>query len=106
MDLEELELELIDHGVEEVFEDENQKDLFDDYKKLFESDKEVLIRNQFHVSDSVLKKQKQISFNILVSSSVKGAPASPSIQQAPLHADKLHTKSFSIMSSETIVFPN
>ncbi len=44
---------------EEVFEDEDQKDLFDDYKKLFESDKEVLIRNQFHVSDTVLKKQKQ-----------------------------------------------
>ena len=44
---------------EEVFEDEDQKDLFDDYKKLFESDREVLIRNQFHVSESVLKKQKQ-----------------------------------------------
>ena len=28
-------------------------------KKLFETDKEVLIRNQFHVSESVLKKQKQ-----------------------------------------------
>jgi len=44
---------------EEVFVDEDQKNLFDDYKKLFETDKEVLIRNQFHVSDSVLKKQKQ-----------------------------------------------
>ena len=44
---------------EEVFEDEDQKNLFDDYKKLFESDKEMLIRNQFHVSEAVLKKQKQ-----------------------------------------------
>lgn len=44
---------------EEVFEDEDQKNLFDEYKKLFESDKEVLIRNQFHVSEAVLKKQKQ-----------------------------------------------
>ncbi len=44
---------------EEVFEDEDQKNMFDDYKKLFETDKETLIRNQFHVSDSVLKKQKQ-----------------------------------------------
>ena len=38
---------------EEVFEDEDQKNLFDDYKKLFETDKETLIRNQFQ------KKQKQ-----------------------------------------------
>lgn len=44
---------------EEVFEDEDQKGLFDDYKKLYEGEKEVLIRNQFHVSDSVLKKQKK-----------------------------------------------
>ncbi len=44
---------------EEVFEDEDQKGLFDDYKKLYEGEKEVLIRNQFHVSESVLKKQKK-----------------------------------------------
>jgi len=44
---------------EEVFEDETQRDLFDDYKKIFESDRDVLIRNQFHVSETVLKKQKQ-----------------------------------------------
>lgn len=44
---------------EEVFEDEKQKVLFDDYKKIFESEKDVLVRNQFHVSDVVLKKQKQ-----------------------------------------------
>lgn len=44
---------------EKVLEDEAQQDLFDDYKKLYETDKEVLIRNQFHVSEAVLKKQKQ-----------------------------------------------
>jgi len=44
---------------ENVFDDEDQKDLFDDYKKLYENEKELLIRNQFHVSESVLKKQKQ-----------------------------------------------
>jgi hypothetical protein len=44
---------------ENVFDDEDQKGLFDDYKKLYESEKDLLIRNQFHVSESVLKKQKQ-----------------------------------------------
>ena len=29
------------------------------YKKVFESEKDVLVRNQFHVSEIVLKKQKQ-----------------------------------------------
>lgn len=42
-----------------VFDDEDQKALFDDYKKLYEGEKDVLIRNQFHVSEAVLKKQKQ-----------------------------------------------
>ena len=44
---------------EEVFDVEEQKELFDDYKKRYESDREILIMNQFHVSDTVLKKQKQ-----------------------------------------------
>ena len=44
---------------DEVFEKEEQKELFDDYKKVFESEKDVLVRNQFHVSDIVVKKQKQ-----------------------------------------------
>ena len=35
------------------------KTLFDDYKKDFETEKAVLIRNQFDVSEIVLKKQKQ-----------------------------------------------
>ncbi len=44
---------------DEVFEIEEQKELFDDYKKVYESDNDVLVRNQFHVSDVVVKKQKQ-----------------------------------------------
>ena len=44
---------------EEVFEDEQHKTLFEDYKKDFETDHNVLIRNQFDVSELVLKKQKQ-----------------------------------------------
>ena len=41
-----------------------------------------------------------------VSSSVTGAPASPSMQQMPLHADKLQTNSSSIKDSETKAFPS
>ncbi|NLP58856.1 nucleoid-associated protein [Lutibacter sp. B1] len=44
---------------EEIFEEDNQKILFDDYKKQFETLNDVLVRNQFAVSDIVLKKQKQ-----------------------------------------------
>ncbi|WP_298288693.1 nucleoid-associated protein [uncultured Lutibacter sp.] len=45
---------------EEVFEeDDNQKALFDNYKKKFEEINDVLVRNQFAISDIVLKKQKQ-----------------------------------------------
>ncbi|PCH53063.1 MAG: hypothetical protein COC22_03225 [Flavobacteriaceae bacterium] len=45
---------------EEIFEeDEERKTLFDTYKKQFEEENDVLVRNQFAVSDVVLKKQKQ-----------------------------------------------
>lgn len=45
---------------EEIFEEnEEHKTLFDDYKKEFETVNDVLVRNQFAVSDIVLKKQKQ-----------------------------------------------
>jgi len=45
---------------EEVFEEnEDFKPLFDDYKKKFEEINDVLVRNQFAISDIVLKKQKQ-----------------------------------------------
>jgi len=45
---------------EEVFnQNEDFIPLFDDYKKQFETVNNVLVRNQFAVSDIVLKKQKQ-----------------------------------------------
>ncbi len=44
---------------DDVFEEEDHIQLFEDYKKTFESDNNVLIRNQFDVSEVVLKKQKQ-----------------------------------------------
>ena len=40
-------------------ENEEQKEYFDDYKKQFETDNDVLVRNQFGVSEIVVKKQKQ-----------------------------------------------
>lgn len=44
---------------EELFEEDKQKDMFEDYKKHFETLNDVLIRNNFEVSDVVLKKEKQ-----------------------------------------------
>jgi len=44
---------------EEIFEDEKHKSLFDDYKKTFESEQDVLIRNQFDVVEAVVKKEKR-----------------------------------------------
>ena len=44
---------------EQLFEEEKQKELFDEYKKDFETEHQTLVRNQFHVSDIVVKKQKQ-----------------------------------------------
>jgi hypothetical protein len=44
---------------DEMFEEEKQKDMFEDYKKHFETLNDVLIRNNFEVSDVVLKKEKQ-----------------------------------------------
>lgn len=50
----------IENFKEEIFdENEDVKPLFDDYKKQFEDLNNVLIRNQFAISDKVLKKQKQ-----------------------------------------------
>ena len=44
---------------EDIFEEEERIQLFEDYKKTYESDHNVVIRNQFDVSEVVLKKQKQ-----------------------------------------------
>ena len=49
----------IDTFKEEVFEEEDKIQLFEDYKKVYETDNKVLIRNQFDVSEIALKKQKQ-----------------------------------------------
>lgn len=43
---------------EDVFNEDNHKDLFEDYKKHYETLNEVLIRNNFDVSGVVLKKEK------------------------------------------------
>lgn len=44
---------------EDVFDEEDQIELFEAYKKSYEAENKVLIRNQFDVSERVLKKQKQ-----------------------------------------------
>ncbi|MFD1315477.1 nucleoid-associated protein [Namhaeicola litoreus] len=36
-----------------------QEDLFDEFKKNYENDREMVVLNQFHVSELVVKKQKQ-----------------------------------------------
>ena len=43
---------------DEIFEEEKHKDLFEDYKKHYETLNDVLIRNNFDVSGVVLKKEK------------------------------------------------
>ena len=43
---------------DEIFEENKHKELFDDYKKHFETLNDVLIRNNFDVSGVVLKKEK------------------------------------------------
>ncbi len=43
----------------DVFEKEDALELFEDFKKTYESDHNIVIRNQFDVSEIVLKKQKQ-----------------------------------------------
>ena len=43
---------------DEIFEEDKHKNLFEDYKQHFEKLNDVLIRNNFEVSDVVLKKEK------------------------------------------------
>ncbi len=43
---------------DEVFQEDKHKDMFEDYKKHFEKLNDVLVRNNFEVSDIVLKKEK------------------------------------------------
>ncbi|WP_375239761.1 nucleoid-associated protein [Aurantibacter sp.] len=44
---------------DEVFEEDKYKTLFDDYKKEFEGENDVLIRNQFDVAETVFNKEKK-----------------------------------------------
>lgn len=55
----EREIANVENFKEEVFEEEKHKTLFDDFKKDYESDHNIVIRNQFDISEVVLKKQKQ-----------------------------------------------
>lgn len=69
---------------QDVFEQDKHKDLFEDYKQHFEKLNDVLIRNNFEVSDIVLKKEKnklkteiKLDTNIKISIDVD-APDAPS----------------------------
>jgi len=44
---------------ETVFEEDNRKQLFDSYKNQFEEDNGVVVRNQFPISEVVVKKEKK-----------------------------------------------
>ena len=80
---------------EDVIEDDTQKELFEGYKKIYESEKDVLIRNQFHVSDVVVKKQKQklkteikLDTNIQIKLDVEAPDASSEYLELGYDADK------------------
>ncbi|NCO63802.1 MAG: nucleoid-associated protein [Flavobacteriales bacterium] len=49
----------VDRFKEEIFEEEKHKTLFDDYKKTFEGEQNLLIRNQFDVAEHVVTKEKK-----------------------------------------------
>ncbi|WP_191860651.1 nucleoid-associated protein [Hanstruepera ponticola] len=49
----------VDEFKDDIFEEDKHKTLFDDYKKTFESEKDLVIRNQFDVSDLVVNKEKK-----------------------------------------------
>ena len=44
---------------EELFEEDKHKKQFDDYKKEFENEQNVVLRNQFDVAEAVLNKEKK-----------------------------------------------
>jgi hypothetical protein len=44
---------------DEIFEEDKHKSLFDNYKKEFEGEKNLIIRNQFDVAESVVNKEKK-----------------------------------------------
>ncbi len=44
---------------DEIFEEDKHKTLFDDYKKTFEGEQNLIIRNQFDVAERVVTKEKK-----------------------------------------------
>lgn len=49
----------IEHFKEDIFEDEKQIRQFEDYKKEFEGEQNLVIRNQFDVAEAVVNKEKR-----------------------------------------------
>ena len=49
----------IERFKDEIFEEDKHKSLFDDYKKTFEDEQNLVIRNQFDVAESVVNKEKK-----------------------------------------------
>jgi hypothetical protein len=49
----------IERFKEDVFEEDKHKTLFDDYKKTFEGEQNLVIRNQFDVAERVVSKEKK-----------------------------------------------
>jgi len=49
----------VERFIDEVFDEEKHRNLFEDYKKTFEGEQNILIRNQFDVAEVVVKKEKK-----------------------------------------------
>lgn len=49
----------VERFTEDVFEEDKHKSLFEDYKKTYEGEQDILIRNQFDVAEAVVKKEKR-----------------------------------------------
>lgn len=49
----------IERFKDDIFEEDKHKTLFDDYKRTFEGEQNLVIRNQFDVSDLVVNKEKK-----------------------------------------------
>src|SRR5690606_37285270 len=49
----------IERFKDEVFEEDKHKSLFEDYKKTFEGEQNIVMRNQFDVAEAVVTKEKK-----------------------------------------------
>ena len=49
----------VERFAEDVFEDDKHRSQFEDYKKTYASEQDILIRNQFDVAEAVVKKEKK-----------------------------------------------